>query len=124
MLDWSKIGYGTWPLTGDANGSVSYGKVNEVESIKAMMYAYSCGVNVYDTADFYGYGYVESLMGDVLHHVRDQITIITKGGMISNDGAQDFSIGHLSKSLTKSLARLKTTYIDVYMLHSPKLEVL
>jgi len=123
-MEWNKIGYGTWPLVGDVNGSVSYGKVNEVDSIKSLMYAFSCGVNVYDTADFYGYGYVESLIGDVFHRVRDQICIITKGGMISNDGQQDFSIGYLAKSLTASLARLKTNYVDVYMLHSPKIEVL
>jgi len=121
---WNKIGYGTWPLVGDINGSVSYGKVNETDSIKALMYAFSQGINVYDTADFYGYGYVESLLGDVFHRVRKDITIITKGGMISNDGKQDFSITHLAKSLTQSLVRLKTDYVDIYMLHSPSLEVL
>jgi len=121
---WNKIGYGTWPLVGDVNGSISYGKVNETDSIKALMYAFAQGINVFDTADFYGYGYTESLLGDLFHKVRNDIVLITKGGMISNDGKQDFSITHLAKSLTQSLARLKTDFVDVYMLHSPDIEVL
>ena len=121
---WSKIGYGTWPLAGNVNGSISYGKVDEIDSIKALMSAFSSGINIYDTADFYGYGYVESLIGKTFESVRDEISIITKGGMISNEGNQNFSVAHLSNSLSKSLERLKTNYIDVYMLHSPKLEVL
>jgi aryl-alcohol dehydrogenase-like predicted oxidoreductase len=120
----NRIGYGTWPLGGTFNGSFSYGKTYDDDSIAALKKAYNIGVNVYDTSDFYGFGHVENLLGKVFKNERNNIYIITKGGMITNDGKQDFSIEHISKTFESSLVRLKTNYVDVYMLHSPKLSIL
>lgn len=120
-MKWNRIGFGTWPLSGDNNGIRAYGKTNDEDSIKALIKAYENGINVFDTSDFYGFGHVESLLGNTFYNVRDKICIITKGGMISNEGKQNFSISHLSKSMEASLDRLKTNYVDVYMLHSPEL---
>lgn len=124
MVTWNKIGFGTWPLSGDKNGSLSYGKTNDEDSKLALRTAFNLGINFYDTSDFYGFGHVESLMGDVFSNVRDEIVIVTKGGMISNGGQQNFSTEHLSLSLENSLKRLKTDCVDVYMLHSPPPEIL
>ena len=125
---WSKIGYGTWPLASDVNGSVSYGKVNEDVARCALKEAYDWGINFYDTADFYGSGYVEELVGKSLKLVfdewRDTIFIATKGGMLTNDGKQDFSATYLVNTLRGSLQRLNIGYVDVFMLHSPPLSVL
>jgi aryl-alcohol dehydrogenase-like predicted oxidoreductase len=120
----NKIGYGTWPLGGTFNGCLSYGKVNDDDSIKALKKAYNMGVNVYDTSDFYGFGHVESLLGDTFKYDRNNIFIITKGGMITNEGEQNFSVDYITKTFMSSLSRLKTNYVDVYMLHNPKLSVL
>jgi len=120
----NRIGYGTWPLGGTFNGSLSYGKVNDEDSIKALLKGYDMGVNVYDTSDFYGFGHVENLLGNVFKDVRDKIYIITKGGMTTNDGNQNFSIDYITNTFKSSLSRLNTNYVDVYMLHSPKLSVL
>lgn len=122
-MKWNKIGFGTWPLSGDKNGTVSYGKVNEKESIEALTTAFENGVNVYDTSNFYGFGYVESLLGGVFKDVRDKIVIITKGGFVDRDN-QNFDTDYLNINFLKSLLRLKTNYVDVYMLHSPSFEVL
>lgn len=123
-MTWNRIGFGTWPLSGDKNGAMAYGKTDDNESKAALVTAFDVGINFYDTSDFYGYGHVENLMGEVFEGVRSEIVICTKGGMVSNDGQQNFSNKHLIDSLNGSLKRLKTDYVDVYMLHSPKPEVL
>lgn len=122
-MNWNKIGFGTWPLSGDKNGSVSYGKVDEKESKKALITAFENDVNVYDTSNFYGFGYVESLIGNVFQGLRDQIVLITKGGFVDKDN-QNFDPKYLRTALMESLSRLKTDYVDVYMLHSPPWDVL
>lgn len=123
MLTWNKIGFGTWPLSGDKNGSVSYGKVNENDSIESLITAYQNGINVYDTSDFYGFGYVESLIGNVFKDGREKVVIITKSGFVT-ESSQNFDSDYLNISFLKSLLRLKTDYVNVYMLHSPPIEVL
>lgn len=122
-MKWNRIGFGTWPLSGDKNGSVSYGKVDENESKKALMTAFENGVNVYDTSNFYGFGYVESLLGNIFKDVRDQIVIITKGGFVDKD-TQNFDPHYLRSALLESLSRLKTDYVDVYMLHNPSWDII
>ena len=122
-MEWNRIGYGTWPLSGDKNGSVSYGKVNEEDSRKALMAAFERKVNVYDTSNFYGFGYVEKLIGEVFLGLRNKIVIMTKGGFVTKD-EQNFDPCYLKDSLLESLSRLGTGYVDVYMLHSPPFKTL
>jgi aryl-alcohol dehydrogenase-like predicted oxidoreductase len=122
-MKWNKIGFGTWPLSGDKNGTVSYGKVNEIDSEESLVTAYQNGINVYDTSNFYGFGYVESLIGNVFKDVRNKIVIITKGGFVDKDN-QNFNPDYLKNALLQSLLRLRTDYVDVYMLHSPPWDVI
>jgi aryl-alcohol dehydrogenase-like predicted oxidoreductase len=120
----SKIGYGTWPLSSGANGVVSYGKVNDEDSKKSLLKAYESGINVYDTSDFYGFGHVENILGEVFREKRKNIYIITKGGMLTDDGKQNFFKEYIIKTFFESLERLRTDYVDVYMLHSPPMDIL
>jgi aryl-alcohol dehydrogenase-like predicted oxidoreductase len=116
----SEIGYGTWGLGGD-----SYGHVDDNESKKALRFAFENGVNFYDTSDLYGNGHSEEILGDTFKNVRDKVIIATKGGTLPHHGfemPQDFSPQYLRKALERSLKRLKTDYIDLYQLHSPKIE--
>jgi aryl-alcohol dehydrogenase-like predicted oxidoreductase len=116
----SEIGYGTWGLGGD-----SYGYVDDNESKKALRFAFENGVNFYDTADLYGNGHSEEILGDTFKNIRDKVIIATKGGTLPHHGfdmPQDFSPQYLRKALERSLKRLKTDYIDLYQLHSPKIE--
>ena len=115
------LGFGTWPLAGDNNGTVSYGRVDVLDSIEALEVAYSGGIKLYDTADFYGYGFVEELLGRVLGSVRNNIKIISKVGLLK-DGTSNYSPEYIRRSLNGSLHRLQTTYLDYYMLHSPSIE--
>jgi len=93
--------------------------------MNALQTAFESGINFYDTADLYGNGHSEELLGEVFANRRDQIVIATKGGMLPHSTfhmPQDFSSRHIGHAITASLKRLKTDYIDLYLLHSPKIE--
>ncbi len=119
-IEVSEIGYGTWGLGGN-----SYGPVDDQQSKKALKLAFEKGVNFYDTSNLYGNGHSEEILGEVFKDVRDKVIIASKGGTLPHTGfymPQDFSLKHLKKALEGSLRRLKTDYIDLYQLHSPKIE--
>jgi len=116
-IEVSEIGFGAWGIGGDA-----YGPTDDAESKLALETAYANGINFYDTADIYGDGHSEELIGKVFEHVRHEVVIATKGGSLYHTqppAPQDFSPEHLRSALEASLRRLKTDYIDVYQLHSP-----
>ncbi len=119
-LDVSEIGFGTWGIGGNA-----YGHVDDTVSKKALQVALETGINFFDTADLYGNGHSEEILGDVFSHCRDKVIITTKGGMLPHttfDMPQDFSSRHIEQAIGDSLKRLRTDYIDLYLLHSPSLE--
>ncbi len=105
-LEVSRIAFGTWQLGGD------WGSFDEAEAIKAIRYARSLGVNFFDTAQAYGYGASERLLGralrDELDQRRDQLVIATKGGlrMAGEDQVRDSSRAWLRQGVEDSLAAL------------------
>ena len=115
----SEIGFGTWGLGGNTNGAVAYGPTNDGESKQALRHAFERGVTFFDTADFYGFGHSEEVLGAGLADIRSQVIIATKVGMLDAAGAQDFSTLHIRRAVEQSLRRLDTDYIDLYQLHSP-----
>jgi len=117
----SEIGFGAWGIGGNSQGSVAYGPVDDAESIRALHVAFDRGITFYDTADFYGFGHSESILGKALGNVRDSIVIASKVGIVDLAGKQDFSPDYMRRSLEGSLIRLRTNYIDIYQLHSPPL---
>lgn len=119
-IEVSEIGFGTWGL-----GGTSYGPVDDNESVRALQRAFDLGITFYDTADLYGNGHSETILGKALGAKRKQIIIGTKGGTLPHSGfhmPQDFSPQYIRGALEASLKRLGTDYIDLYQLHSPKLE--
>ena len=118
----SVLGFGTWGLGGE-----SYGPVDDGVSERALRTARELGINFYDTADLYGGGHSEEVLGRTFARVRDQVVIATKGGTLPHTGfhmPQRFSSSHLVGALEGSLRRLGTDYVDLYQLHSPPLEAL
>lgn len=116
----SVIGFGTWGLSG-----TSYGPVDDAESERALRRAFDLGITFYDTSDLYGTGHSEVILGRGLKSVRDKIIIATKGGLLPHTGFEmpyDFSASYIRGALEASLKRLGTDYVDLYQLHSPKLE--
>ena len=123
----SEVGLGCWAIGGNQFGN-SYGSTDDVVSIKAIKKALELGCNFFDTADVYGHGHSEELLGLALNKVREQVFIATKVGgsyMYGGDwGGMNFSEEYIRFALEKSLQRLKASYIDLYQLHNPPLELI
>jgi len=118
----SVLGFGTWGLGGD-----SYGDVDDAVSERALRVAQEAGINFFDTADLYGGGHSEEVLGRTFASLRDRVVIATKGGTLPHRGfhmPQDFSPSYLTSALEASLRRLGTDYVDLYQLHSPPIDVL
>lgn len=124
----SEIGFGAWAIGGstDAGGTpVGWGKTNDDDSLAAIRRARELGVTFFDTADSYGFGRSESLLGIVLSRRRSEVVIATKVGVVRGpDGrlTKDFSAHHITQAVDGSLRRLRTDYIDLYQLHNPSLD--
>jgi aryl-alcohol dehydrogenase-like predicted oxidoreductase len=118
-LDVSRICFGTWQFGGD------WGSLDEQENVAAMRRALELGVNFFDTAQAYGFGASEQLLGealgDELRSRRDDIVIATKGGLrMSDDGlVRDSSREWLRQGVEDSLGYLGVDHIDLYQVHWP-----
>jgi aryl-alcohol dehydrogenase-like predicted oxidoreductase len=119
-IEVSEVGFGCWPIGGNKYGN-SYGFVDDNESIKAVKKAVDLGCNYFDTADVYGLGHSEEILGRGILGSRDKCILATKVGNDFYDQkyALDFSPKYVRFALEKSLERLNTDYIDVYLLHNP-----
>lgn len=126
----SEIGFGGWAIGGAAGASgtpLGWGRTNDDESLAAIRRARDLGVTFFDTADSYGFGRSESLLGIVLSRKREDVVIATKVGVVRDaDGRlrKDFSRTHIQHAVDGSLKRLRTDYIDLYQLHNPTLDEL
>lgn len=103
-----------------ALGCMRIGKLNVSEVEELIMKAHELGINFFDHADIYGAGKCEELFGEVLKKnssLRDKIIIQSKCGI--RRGFYDSSKEHIINSVTNSLNRLKTSYLDVLLIHRP-----
>lgn len=123
-LEVSEIGFGGWGIGGSPDGAVSYGPTDDRESTAALRRAIERGITFFDTADLYGNGHSEALLGATLQGVGDAVVIATKVGLLGPYGPQDFSPRHLRAALEGSLRRLRRDYVDLYQLHNPRVETL
>lgn len=118
----SPLTFGAWSIGGAANiGGVEVGwsGVEDATSLRAIEEAVELGINCFDTADAYGRGHSETLLGQALSGKRDQVVISSKCGITEKDGALtlDFSKDHILACCESSLKRLRTDYLDIYFLH-------
>ena len=126
----SAIGFGGWAIGGTAEASgapLGWGRTSDDESLAAIRRARELGVTFYDTADSYGFGRSESLLGIVLSRYRQEVVIATKVGVVRSSGGElkkDFSRQHIFHAVDGSLKRLRTDYIDLYQVHNPTMEEL
>ena len=118
----SEIGFGTWGIGGATKGAVSYGPTDDAQSRLALRRALDLGITFFDTADLYGYGHSETLLGEAFKGVRDKVVIASKVGFLDQSGRQDFSPAHIRKSIDQTLKRLQSDYVDLYQLHDPKMD--
>ena len=95
---------------------------DENESISTIHEAIELGVGLFDTADVYGDGHNETLVGRALSGRRDRVVLATKCGHVLDDLAtkrvhRDGSPEHIRAAVRASLSRLGTDVIDLYYLH-------
>lgn len=126
----SEIGFGGWAIggaTGASGTPLGWGKTSDDESLAAIRRARDLGITFFDTADSYGFGRSESLLGIVLSRRRSDVVIATKVGVMrTSDGVlkKDFTRQHIFHAVDGSLKRLRTDYIDLYQVHNPTLDQL
>lgn len=106
-------------MGGDPMGGYGWGKVSRDELILAVNKALDVGVNFFDTADVYGLGESETILGEALNNRRNDAIIATKFGVRrANDKTYyDNSPLWIKQAVYGSLKRLKTDYIDLYQIH-------
>lgn len=116
----SSVGFGAWGIGGNEHGN-SYGPTDDEESINAVRRALDLGCTFFDTADVYGWGRSEKLLGKALEGRRDEVVVATKvGGDFYHGGVKlNFSPEYIRFAVQKSLDRLGTDRIDLYQLHNP-----
>lgn len=105
-----------------AMGGYDYGAVSDAESIGAVHRAIDLGINSFDTADIYGFGHAERVLGRAMIGRRSKVVIATKGGVRRRPGGGTFRTLDpevIVCAVEESLQRLKTDYIDLYQLHWP-----
>ncbi|MCF3961388.1 aldo/keto reductase [Streptomyces fuscigenes] len=120
------LGFGCWAIGGewrDGDGSpLGWGRVDDDESLAAVRRALDLGVTFFDTADLYGAGHSERVLGRALKGRRDEVVVATKWGNTFDEDArtrtgEDASPAYARRALTASLRRLGTDRVDLYQLH-------
>ncbi len=124
-LSTKAIGLGCWAIGGHftLNGLADgWGDVDDGESVRAIEVALDLGANLIDTADVYGAGHSETVIGTALRGRRDTAIIATKFGNCYDEtartvGGTNLSASYIDWASAQSLRRLGTDYIDLYQLH-------
>ena len=121
----SEIGFGAWAIGGNEHGN-SYGTTEDDVSIRAIQRAVEMGCTFFDTADVYGHGHSEEVLGAALEGHRDAVVIATKVGGDFYEGAtrMNFTPEYMQFACDRSLERLGTDVIDLYQLHNPTGEMI
>jgi aryl-alcohol dehydrogenase-like predicted oxidoreductase len=121
----SALGLGCWAIGGPflLDGVPDgWGTVDDDQSIRAIRRAIDLGVSFFDTADVYGAGHSEEVLGRALEGRRRDMVISTKFGYTFDPKAKraagtNASAPYVRSACHESLRRLRTDYIDIYFLH-------
>jgi aryl-alcohol dehydrogenase-like predicted oxidoreductase len=119
------IGIGCWAIGGQfwtGDKALGWGDVDDSESLRALRHAFDLGARFFDTADVYGTGRSERILGQAFAGHRDEVVIATKWGNTYDEERQallepDISCAYARWALDASLRRLGTDYVDVYQFH-------
>ena len=114
----SAVSFGAWGIGG------SWGLVDDKESLAALHTAIDNGINFIDTADVYGDGRSEKLIGKLLKERSEDIHVATKAGRrLDPHTAAGYNRDNLTAFITRSLKNLDVERLDLVQLHCPPTEV-
>ncbi len=129
----SPLGMGTWAIGGPffagpewghypPGQALGWGDVDDAQSERAIHCALEAGITLFDTADAYGTGHAEEVLGRALHKRRSEVVVATKFGHTQDQARRqlvgtDVSAGYIRRACEASLERLRTGWIDLYQLH-------
>lgn len=114
----SEVSFGAWAIGG------TWGPVDDKVSMTALEAAIDGGINFFDTADVYGGGRSERLLGQLMKSQKDRIFIATKAGrMIDPHVASGYTLEAITKYVNNSLKNLDVERLDLLQLHCPPSEV-
>lgn len=124
-IEVSALGMGCWAIGGPflLDGKPDgWGNIDDAESIHAIKRAIELGVTFFDTADAYGTGHSETILGQAIKGQRDKVVIATKFGYTYDDTQRTLTGTNTTPEYIRwacaaSLRRLGTDYIDLYQLH-------
>jgi aryl-alcohol dehydrogenase-like predicted oxidoreductase len=104
------------------NTSIGWGDVDDAISKQAIHAALDAGINFFDTADIYGLGHSEEMIGGMIGNDFNAI-VATKVGNVARDDqfTIDYSASHILSACDQSLKRLRRERIDYYQLHSARM---
>jgi aryl-alcohol dehydrogenase-like predicted oxidoreductase len=111
----SAIGFGCWEVGG------TYGHIDETQFQRAVHAAIDTGITCFDTAEAYGMGISEEALAGALDGRRGDVVIATKFGVGYDEmpNRRDSSRSRVFTSIDKSLQRLRTDHVDIYLVHWP-----
>jgi aryl-alcohol dehydrogenase-like predicted oxidoreductase len=122
----SALGFGCWAIGGTFTtpdrAAAGWGAVDDAQSIAAIRRGLELGVTFFDTADVYGTGHSEAVLGRALAGARDDVVIATKFGNTFREGTgemtgTDLTPAYIRRACEASLRRLGTDRIDLYQCH-------
>jgi len=112
----TEVGLGLW-----AAGGSEWGPIDDQKVLDTIDYALDAGINFYDTADVYGLGHSEKLLGRAMKGRRDEFIVATKIGWIGFDegkqSTQYDSVAKLVAGVESNLQRLQTDHVDLLQSH-------
>lgn len=121
------VGFGAWAIGGPAqvgDMAIGWGPTDDAESIRAIERSLELGINFFDTADFYGLGHSETLLGQIIGNRQDVVIASKTGQKIGDNGnvAADYSKKHILRTCEESLSRLRRDAIDFHHLHVARMQ--
>jgi aryl-alcohol dehydrogenase-like predicted oxidoreductase len=115
-IEVTKLSLGLWAVGGD-----EWGAVDDRESLDLISAALDMGINFFDTADVYGLGHSEELLGQAMKGRRDQFVVATKIGWVGFDHQARVSVydtaDKVIAGVESNLRRLNTDYVDLIQYH-------
>jgi aryl-alcohol dehydrogenase-like predicted oxidoreductase len=127
-LQLSEIGFGAWTI-----GSDWWGHIDDETAMRMLNRAYDLGITYFDTADQYGQGRSERLIGEAFKGRRDRVVIGGKFGYDFYNNAlppghseipQNFEPGFIRFALDQTLSRLGTDYLDIWLVHNARMNAI